>query len=64
MLAIAADGQFGLHPRGVGGQIKGQIDLIDQESRRAIIGEPDRLGGVGAHDIDLGDLGGQCEGVR
>ena len=62
MVAIAPDRQPGLHPRRVRREIEGQVDRVDQIGGRAIVGEPDRLGRFGAHDLDLGHREPKGEG--
>ncbi len=51
MVAVAPDRHLRLHARGAGLKIEVQMDLVDQEVRRGVVGEADRLGGVGAHPM-------------
>jgi len=44
VLAIAADGQGRLHPRGVGRKVEVEAHLVDQEIGGSIVGQMDRLG--------------------
>ncbi len=51
MLAVAPDLQPGLHPGR--GRVQGEVelDLVDQERGRPIVGQVDRLWDVSAHAV-------------
>ena len=53
--AVASNLELRLNPRHAGLQVEVEMDLVDQEGRRAIVGEPDGLGRFRAHGVGLAD---------
>ncbi len=49
--AGAANLHARLHPRGVGLQGEVELDLVDHEGGRPVVGQVDRLGNIGAHAV-------------